>query len=113
MDYINFGTAGLKVSPVALGLGLRGQGSEAEAARLIEHALAQGINLIDCANVYSTLDDHSHPGVSETILGRVLKGRRGEVVITSKVAGPIGPGPNDQGRRIDPLGLPRPPVIIS
>ena len=76
---------------------MRGQGSEAEAARLIEYALAQGINLIDCANVYSTLDDHSHPGVSETILGRVLKGRRDEVVITSKVAGPIGPGPHDQG----------------
>jgi len=97
MEYINFGSTGLKVSPIALGLGLRGQASETQAARLIEHTLAQGVNLIDCANVYSTLDDHSRPGVSETILGRVLKGRRDDVVITSKVASRIGPGPNDQG----------------
>jgi aryl-alcohol dehydrogenase-like predicted oxidoreductase len=31
------------------------------------------------------------------VLGQALKGRRDDVVITSKVHSPIGPGPNDQG----------------
>ena len=43
MNYINFGSAGVKVSPLALGMGLRGQGDEAAAQRLIEHAIDQGI----------------------------------------------------------------------
>ena len=97
MDYVNFGSAGLKVSPLALGLGLRGQESEADAQRLIEHTLDRGINLIDCANVYGTLDQRENAGQSEVILGRALQGRRQEVVITSKVASRMGPGPNDEG----------------
>ena len=39
MEYVNFGKAGVKVSPLALGLGFRGQGDENEAQRLIEHAI--------------------------------------------------------------------------
>jgi 1-deoxyxylulose-5-phosphate synthase len=97
MEYINFGKAGVKVSRLALGLGLRGQGDEATAQRLIEHALDQGINLIDCANIYGPMDDRANIGRSEIVLGRALKGRRDDVVITSKVFGRIGPGPNDAG----------------
>jgi aryl-alcohol dehydrogenase-like predicted oxidoreductase len=97
MEYVNFGRAGVKVSPIALGLGLRGQSSPDEAQRLIEHAIDQGVNLIDCANVYAMLDDTSRPGESETILGRVLKTKRNDVVITSKVTDRVGPGPNDRG----------------
>ncbi len=97
MEYVNFGSAGLKVSPLALGLGLRGQDNPDQAQGMIEHALDQGINLIDCANVYGTLDVPESAGQSEVILGKVLKGRRDEVVITSKVASRMGPGPNDAG----------------
>jgi 1-deoxyxylulose-5-phosphate synthase len=97
VDYINFGAAGVKVSPLALGLGLRGQADEAAAQRLIEHAIAQGVNLIDCANVYGPMDDRANIGKSEIVLGRALKGKRDDVVITSKVAGALGKGPNDQG----------------
>lgn len=97
MDYINFGTAGVKVSRLALGMGLRGQGDEVVAQRLVEHAIAQGVNLIDCANIYGTMDDRAHIGRSEVVLGRALKGKRDDVVITSKVFGQIGPGPNDSG----------------
>ena len=39
MDYVNFGTAGLKVSRLALGLGFRGQADEAVAQRVIEHTI--------------------------------------------------------------------------
>lgn len=97
MEYVNFGSAGIKVSPLALGLGLRGQGSQSEAQRMIEYALDQGINLIDCANVYGTLDVPQSVGQSEVVLGKALKGRREDVVITSKVASRMGPGPNDAG----------------
>lgn len=97
MDYVNFGCAGVKVSRLALGLGFRGQRDEAEAQKIIERALDLGINLIDCANIYGPMDDRANLGRSEVILGKALKGKRDEVVITSKVAGAVGPGPNDRG----------------
>jgi aryl-alcohol dehydrogenase-like predicted oxidoreductase len=97
MDYINFGSAGVKVSRLALGLGLRGQSDEAEAARLIERAIDAGINLIDCANIYGPMDDRANIGRSEEVLGKVIKGKRDDLVITSKVASAVGPGPNDRG----------------
>jgi aryl-alcohol dehydrogenase-like predicted oxidoreductase len=97
VDYVNFGAAGVKVSRLALGMGLRGQTDEAAAQRLVEHALDQGINLIDCANVYGMMDDRANIGRSEVVLGRALKGKRDDVVITSKVCGRLGPGPNDLG----------------
>jgi aryl-alcohol dehydrogenase-like predicted oxidoreductase len=97
MEYINFGTAGVQVSRLAFGLGFRGQGDAAKAQRVIEHAIAQGINLIDCANVYGMLDDRANIRSSETVLGRAIKGKRDHVMITSKVASPVGSGPNDDG----------------
>jgi 1-deoxyxylulose-5-phosphate synthase len=97
MEYVNFGSAGVKVSRLALGLGLRGQADEATAERLIRRAIDRGINLIDCANVYGLMDDRASAGRSEIILGRALKGRRDDIVITSKVFGAVGPRPNDQG----------------
>lgn len=97
MDYINFGSAGVKVSRLALGLGLRGQSDPASAQRMIERAIDLGINLIDCANIYGPMDDRANIGQSEEILGRVLKHKRDDLVITSKVASRVGGGPNDQG----------------
>ena len=97
MEYVNFGTAGVKVSRLALGLGLRGQRDEAAARKMIEHTLDLGINLIDCANIYGFFDDRENAGSSEVVLGKVLKGRRDDVVITSKVFSEVGPGPNDRG----------------
>ncbi len=97
MQYINFGSAGVKVSRLALGLGLRGQADETAAQRLVEHAIDQGINLIDCANIYGPLDDRAHVGRSEMVLGKAIKGKRDQVVITSKVASAMGSGPNDRG----------------
>ena len=97
MEYVNFGKAGVKVSPLALGLGLRGQADENAAQRLIEHAIDNGINLIDCANIYGPMDDRDNIGRSEVILGKAIKGKRDDVVITSKVCSHIGQGPNDYG----------------
>ena len=97
MQYVNFGASGVKVSRLALGLGFRGQPHEGEAQRVVEAALDAGINLIDCANVYGPMDDRANIGRSEVVLGKALKGRRDDVVITSKVASEIGPAPNDNG----------------
>lgn len=97
MEYVQFGTAGVRVSRIALGMGLRGQGNEAEVERLILTAFDKGVNLFDCANVYGLMDDRAFAGRSEEILGRALREHRNDVVFTSKVAGAIGTGPNDQG----------------
>jgi aryl-alcohol dehydrogenase-like predicted oxidoreductase len=95
VEYVYFGNSGLKVSRMALGLGLREQNDEQQAERLIHRAVDNGINLFDCANVYGLGDDRAFIGKSEEILGRALKGKRDDVVITSKVNQPIGDGPND------------------
>src|SRR5581483_5491422 len=49
-----------------------------------------GVNLVDTADVYSG-------GRSEEIVGEVLKGRREQVLLATKVRMPMGPGPNDAG----------------
>ena len=59
MEYVNFGSAGVKVSRRALGLGFHGQ---AEGQRVIERAIDLGINLIDCANTCGPGDDRTHIG---------------------------------------------------
>lgn len=86
MEYHNFGKAGVKVSPVCLGTAFRGsRQDEALCVRTIERALELGCNFVDCANVYGT----------EPIVAKALKGKRDDVVLTSKVHSSIGPGPND------------------
>ena len=97
MEYRNFGTGGVKVSPIALGLGFRGQADAAAAERTIRAAIENGINLIDCANVYGLTDSREFAGTSEQVLSKVLKDHRDDLVVTSKVFSPIGPGPNDSG----------------
>ena len=97
MEYVNFGKAGVRVSRLAFGLGLRGQNDPAEAQRAIEHAIDQGINFIDCANIYGFMDDRANVRTSEAVLGKAIKGKRDDVLISSKVASRIGPGQNDEG----------------
>jgi aryl-alcohol dehydrogenase-like predicted oxidoreductase len=97
MEYATLGATGLEVSRLSLGLGLRGQPDEAEACRLIEHAVNAGVNLLDCANVYAPGDDRSAAGRSEAILGRAVRDRRDEVVIATKVGGRVRAGANNAG----------------
>jgi len=97
MDYVPFGSTGLNVSRLAFGLGFRGQADAGLAERTIERAIDLGINFIDCANVYGLEDDRANIGTSEQILSRVLKHHRDDLVISSKVCGRIGSGPNDAG----------------
>jgi aryl-alcohol dehydrogenase-like predicted oxidoreductase len=91
MDYVNLGRSGLKVSRLCLGaMMFGGPASEGDSIRIIDRALEAGVNFIDTADVYNA-------GESERVLGRALAGRRDRVVVATKVRGPVGNGPNDQG----------------
>lgn len=90
----NLGRSGLRVSPLCLGamnFGNEQFGCDEAASIAITHAyLDAGHNFIDTANVYSGTK-------SEVIVGKAVKGRRDSVVIATKAASPLGPGPFDSG----------------
>ncbi|HWG60555.1 MAG TPA: aldo/keto reductase [Streptosporangiaceae bacterium] len=99
MEYRNLGGSGLKVSVLTMGtMTFGGTGNFAnvgttgvdEARRQVDMCLAAGVNLIDTADVYSG-------GLAEEILGQVLRGRRDDVLVATKVRMPMGDGPNDAG----------------
>ncbi|MBC7197024.1 MAG: aldo/keto reductase, partial [Deferribacterales bacterium] len=103
ISYKTLGNSGLFVSELCLGAmtfggekdiwGLIGNLQQKEADELIKIALEAGINFIDTANVYGF-------GASEQIVGQSLKNlgvRREDVVVATKVLGPMGDGPNSRG----------------
>ncbi|MBC2778676.1 aldo/keto reductase [Parasphingopyxis marina] len=102
MRYNKLGTTGLFVSELCLGtmtfggkglFKVVGQVPQDEADELVKTAIDGGINFLDTANVYSE-------GMSEEITGQALKNlgiARSDVVIATKVLGPMGEGPNDKG----------------
>jgi aryl-alcohol dehydrogenase-like predicted oxidoreductase len=91
MDYRKLGRSGLKVSPLCLGtMMFGGPTEEADARRIAAHAREAGINFIDTANAYTE-------GRSEEITGRIVRAERGWWVLATKIANPVGQGPNDRG----------------
>lgn len=103
MRYRRLGHSGLFVSELCLGTmtfggseglwGLIGQLRQEEADALVGTALDAGINFIDTANIYAG-------GKSEEILGQSIRnlGRpRDQIVVATKVHGPMGEGPNARG----------------
>ncbi|RIA56139.1 aldo/keto reductase [Dichotomicrobium thermohalophilum] len=91
MQYRNLGRSGLKVSEICLGTMTFGHSTdEREAAAIMDAAFDAGVNFFDSSNTYAK-------GRSEEILGDLLKGRRHEAVIGTKVFNPTGPAPNDSG----------------
>lgn len=60
------------------------------AKRLIDICLESGLNFFDTANGYSA-------GLAEEILGGAIKGRRGDILLSTKSTFPTGSGPNDFG----------------
>jgi len=100
MDYRRLGASGLKVPALSFGAGTFGgvgplfsawgNTEAAEARRLVDICLEAGLNMFDTADVYSN-------GASETILGEAIKGRRSDVLISTKTTLPMGDGPNDAG----------------
>jgi len=54
------------------------QADEALSRRLVDYCFDHGINFLDTANMYNT-------GMAESIIGNILKGRRGRVILASKL----------------------------
>lgn len=102
MDYNLLGDTGVFVSELSFGtMSFGGEGmwksvgeqQQDEADELIKMAVDAGINFIDTANVYSF-------GQSEQILGNSIDNlnlNTNELVISTKVRGAMGDGPNEQG----------------
>jgi aryl-alcohol dehydrogenase-like predicted oxidoreductase len=81
MQYRELGNSDLKVSAIGLGCmsmsGTYGKSDDAESIDVIRHALDLGINFLDSSDMYGW-------GHNEELLGRALKGRRDQVVLTTK-----------------------------
>ncbi|MEZ5465475.1 MAG: aldo/keto reductase [Lysobacteraceae bacterium] len=100
MEYRTLGRSGLKVPVLSLGTGTFGGVGEmfarwgdtdaAGAKALVDRCMEAGVNFFDTADVYSS-------GASEEILGRAIKGRRDDVLISTKATFTTGKGPNDKG----------------
>ncbi|MEQ8534995.1 MAG: aldo/keto reductase, partial [Imperialibacter sp.] len=104
MNYNYIGDTGLKVSELCFGTmtfggqdagmwSKIGQLQQKEVNDMLGAVTESGINFIDTANVYSF-------GQSEQLLGQGLKdigAKRDEVVIATKVLGPMGSQPNNVG----------------
>ncbi len=99
MKFKKLGRTGLVVSELCFGTmtfggkgfwTVVGQQPQELADKLIGTVLDAGINFIDTANIYSE-------GESEKILGKALGNRRKDIVLATKVLGPMGPGHNEAG----------------
>jgi len=76
------GSSGLSVFPIGLGCmslsGVYGKSDDAEAIRVVHHAIDRGVNFLDSSDMYGW-------GHNETLLGKALAGgRRSKVVLATK-----------------------------
>ena len=80
MQYRALGRTGLKVSQLCLGtMMFGGKTDEEESFRIIDHAINEGVNFIDTADVYAGNE-------SERILGKALagEGKRDNIILATK-----------------------------
>ena len=81
----------MRVSELCFGtMSFGGDADEPTSAEMFRNCREAGVNFFDTANVYSG-------GKSEEILGRLIADCRDELVITSKVFGPMGGHANARG----------------
>src|SRR5437763_243795 len=106
MQYSVLGTTGVKVSRICLGTATFGVTPTAQDAdRVVGAAIDVGINFVDTADVYGNMPVFDRPGApaaadrepAEQIVGRVLRGRREQMVIATKSNGIVGLDVNDRG----------------
>lgn len=91
METHTLGHSGLKISPLCLGAMMFGGPTDAAtAARIVASARAQGVNFIDTADSYAA-------GASERAVGQAIAGDRDWWVLATKIANPMGEGPNARG----------------
>jgi aryl-alcohol dehydrogenase-like predicted oxidoreductase len=73
--------------------------NEADAFKVMDAFVEAGGNFLDTADIYSNWVKGNPGGVSEEIIGRWMKarGNRNQIVLATKLRGPMGREPNDQG----------------
>lgn len=103
IEYRTLGPSGLVVSTIGLGCNNFGRAKTATATQagtdaVVRAAIDAGVTLFDTADIYG-----SERGLSETLMGHALKGRRGEIVLATKfgmdMAGANGPDWGVRGSR--------------
>ena len=100
MEYRKLGASGFMVPALTFGTGTFGGGNDffkawgasdvKEATRLVDICLEAGLCMFDSADGYSN-------GMAEEILGQAIKGRRADLIISTKGSFRRGPGPNQLG----------------
>lgn len=99
MEYRLLGKSGLMVPALTMGTATFNKGGKfaswgatgaEEATRIVDICLEAGLCMFDSADAYSN-------GMSETILGKAIAGRRSRVLVSTKAAHRVGDGPNDVG----------------
>src|SRR5476649_1174059 len=100
MEHRFLGASGFKVPVLSFGtgtfggkgefFGAWGQTDVAEARRMVDICLDAGLTMFDSADVYSG-------GVAESVLGEAIKGRRDNVLISTKATFRSGDDPNAAG----------------
>jgi len=99
MEQVRLGKTGLKVSRLCLGCMTYGSPEwrpwvldQEQSQPFFQAAIEKGITFFDTANVYSL-------GASEEVTGHWLRefARREEVVVATKIHGPMGQGANEKG----------------
>lgn len=100
MEHRQLGRSGLQVPVLSLGTGTFGTKGDffekwgdtdaKEATKLIDICLEHGLNFFDTADIYSQ-------GGSEEVLGKAIKGRRDDVLISTKATFQMGEGVNNVG----------------
>ena len=91
MQYGNLGRSPLKVSALCLGtMMFADQTDLVEARRITEHALGNGVNFIDTADVYSR-------GRSETMVGELIRESRNDWILATKVGNAMSEQANETG----------------
>ncbi|MBW4935745.1 NADP(H)-dependent aldo-keto reductase [Marinobacter sp. F4206] len=91
MQTRKLGNTDIDVSLICLGTMTWGeQNTEQDAFEQLDYATSQGVNFIDAAEMYPVPPRAETQGMTETCLGNWLakRGRRDDLVIASKVAGP-------------------------
>ncbi|MCQ8278285.1 aldo/keto reductase [Acetobacteraceae bacterium KSS8] len=100
MEHRRLGRSGLRVPVLSFGTATfagRGEFFEAwgatdvsDASRMVDICLDAGLNMFDSADIYSA-------GGAEEVLGAAIKGRRDQVLISTKATFRLGEGANDVG----------------
>ena len=100
MEHRRLGRSGLQVPVLSFGTGTFGGKGEffqawgssdvEEASRLVDICLDAGLTMFDSADIYSA-------GAAEEVLGEAIKGRRNQVLISTKATFRAGDDPNQVG----------------